>query len=319
MGNDLQVQLMKEFNLRAAALKKSGEEIIELRRQVQLLNNENAKLRSQLEHDEHLANDVRRNPPPAALEKLGSAELALRLQTALQKYHDEKFKSKEAQQRLDEALHEVSRGRGLGRTLEELQRAHQEQNVVLQKLQDENKKIDLYRQTVKSQEKVISKLERILEGSLEEVQGAQRTQVDMDRLKTENVRLREQCANVAARRRYQEGGEDDAVELRRQTKAKDEEIARLEALVFDLQGGNPTTRKDAAESQVKLGDLEAEKFQWKQRCEAVEQRLHTMERQLSENSRHYGQQISDLKLEIAKREARVLELELTLKDLQEAS
>merc|ERR1719214_387379 len=121
-----------------------------------------------------------------------------------------------------------------------------QQNTELQRLQEENKKIELYRQTVKSQEKVISKLEKVLEGSLDEVQKAQRAQVDMERLKTENVRLREQCANLAARRKYQEGGEEDLFELRQQIKAKDEEIGRLEALVSDLQaiGGRKVDRNN---------------------------------------------------------------------------
>merc|ERR1712185_230127 len=104
-------------------------------------------------------------------------------------YREEKAKSKELQRRLDEAMKEVARGQGLQRTLDELERSHMQQNMELQRLQDENKKLEIYRQTVKSQEKVISKLEKVLEGSLDEVQKAQRTQVDMERLKTENVRL----------------------------------------------------------------------------------------------------------------------------------
>ena len=52
---------------------------------------------------------VRKNPPSDAtfFDSLSSAELSLRLQTALQKYRDEKAKATEMGQRLEEALREV--------------------------------------------------------------------------------------------------------------------------------------------------------------------------------------------------------------------
>merc|ERR1711977_763169 len=175
-------------------------------------------------------------------------------------------------------MKEVARGQSLERTLDELERSHMQQNTELQRLQEENRKIETYRQTVKSQEKVISKLEKVLEGSLDEVQKAQRTQVDMERLKTENVRLREQCANLAARRKYQEGSEEDLLELRQQIKSKDEEITRLEALVSDLQviGTKGASQKRDRDAEMKMDDLEAEKVEWQQKCQRLEQRLQMM-------------------------------------------
>ncbi|CAJ1460770.1 unnamed protein product [Effrenium voratum] len=52
LHHELSVQLSKEFNLRAAALKRAGEEIVGLRRQVQLLKNENKSLRTQIEEED---------------------------------------------------------------------------------------------------------------------------------------------------------------------------------------------------------------------------------------------------------------------------
>lgn len=51
LNQDLSIQLMREFNLRASALKSAGEEIVELRRAVQLLQNENSKLKMQIEEE----------------------------------------------------------------------------------------------------------------------------------------------------------------------------------------------------------------------------------------------------------------------------
>merc|ERR1711959_870140 len=84
---------------------------------------------------------------------------------------------------------------------EELENAHLQQNRELQRLQEENKKVEGYRQAAKTQEKVIAELERILESSLQEVQKAQRVQVDVEKLKTDNLRLREKCAHLISKRR----------------------------------------------------------------------------------------------------------------------
>ncbi|CAE7268124.1 CCDC33 [Symbiodinium natans] len=226
LNHELSVQLSKEFNLRAAALKRAGEEIVTLRRQVQLLKNENRSLRAQVEDEEKLVQEVQQRPPPEGLEKLSAAELAGKLQRTLEKYREEKAKASELTRRMEDALKEVSRARGLERSLEELQQVHLEQNRELQRLQDEGRKLDTYRQTAKTQEKVISKLEKILESSLQEVQKAQKVQVDIERLKTENLKLRERCSSLLTRKK--EAGDDEAQELRQRLAEKDAEIVRLQ-------------------------------------------------------------------------------------------
>jgi len=310
LNHDLSVQLMKEFNLRAGSLKQAGQEIVDLRRQVQLLTNENNKLRMQIEDEERLAEQIRKNPPThdtSMFDSLNSAELSLRLQTALQKYRDEKTKSYEMTQRLEAALKEVARGRGLQKHLDELEKAHLEMAGFLQKVQTENQKIDLYRKTAKSQEKVIAKLERVLEGSLDEVNKAQEAQIELERLKTENIRMREKCSNLVTRRKFEVGNED-VQELQEDVRKKGEEVKRLQALVDDLsmQSG-PKPVKSA-----KLDELEGEKLEWKQKCGAMENRLKTMELQLIENSKQYGRELSTLKVQIAKKDSLILQLQIRL-------
>mmetsp|Transcript_28443 Transcript_28443/g.75354 ORF Transcript_28443/g.75354 Transcript_28443/m.75354 type:complete len:277 (-) Transcript_28443:80-910(-) len=268
-----------------------------------------------------LAEDVRHKPPPEGLDSLTSAELAARLQRALEKYREEKTKGVELNRRLEEALKDASRGRGLERSLDELERAHLEQNRELQRLQDENKKMDAYRQTTKTQEKVIAKLEKILEGSLQEVQKAQRVQVDVERLKTENLRLREKCAHLVARRKYEAGGDVDVEDLQRQVANKGDEVMRLQALVRDLQraAGRRADMEKAASPELarerqNLEDQEAKRLEWEQRCQAAEHRLQMLQHQLTESSKKYGSEISALRVEVAKRDARILELEFLLRD-----
>lgn len=203
----------------------------------------------------------------------------------------------------------------------QLENAHVQQNRELQRLQEENKKIESYRQAAKTQEKVIAKLEKILEGSLQEVQKAQRVQVDMERLKTENLRLREKCTQLAARRRGAVAGEEDAEEVRRQIAEKDHEIARLESIVRELRAGrsvsSPTpgpASSELAVEQKRLSGLEDARLEWEQRCVAAEHRLSMLQQQLTESSKRYGGEITALQVDVAKRDAKILELEHLLKD-----
>merc|ERR1712087_77605 len=237
-------------------------------------------------------------------------------QRALEKYRNERAKGVELTRRVEETLKEVARGRGLARALEDLEKAHLEQNREIQRLQEENRKIDTYRETTKTQEKVIAKLEKILENSLQEVQKAQRVQVDVERLKTENLRLRERCAHLVARRKYESGGAEEADDLQRQIAAKDDEIARLEVVVRDLQGGQQSGAepRELTNERQRLAELEATRLDWEQRCTAAEHRLQMLQQQLGDSSKRYGGEISNLQVEIAKRDARIVELEYLLKE-----
>lgn len=363
LNHELSVQLSKEFNLRAAALKRAGEEIVALRRQVQVLKNENKSLRSQIEDEERLAEEVQHRPPPEGLEKMSAAELANQLVRTLEKYREEKAKGAELARRMEDALKELNRARGLERSLDELQQVHLEQNRELQRLQEEGKKLETYRQTAKTQEKVISKLEKILENSLQEVQKAQKVQVDIERLKTENLKLRERCTTLLTRKR-QDLGSDEAQELRQSLAQKDAEISRLQKLAAELKAqhaapaapaatahavrhATPVESGDdfrkplaniapvlpvamqeqtqplpsfqapsqvlSAEEQEQLAHVEAKRFEWEQRCVAAEQRLQMLQQQLTESSKRYGSDISSLEVEIAKKDARIKELEFLMK------
>eukprot|EP00928_Gymnodinium_smaydae_P030459 TRINITY_DN22650_c0_g1_i2.p1 TRINITY_DN22650_c0_g1~~TRINITY_DN22650_c0_g1_i2.p1 ORF type:complete len:1049 (-),score=304.06 TRINITY_DN22650_c0_g1_i2:54-3200(-) len=324
LNHDVSVHLAKEFNMRAAALKRAGEEIVGLRRQIQILEENNTQLKAQVDDEERLAEEVLRKPPPEGLDKLSSVELASKLHRALERYREEKARGTELSRRLEEVLREAARGRGLERALEQLEQAHLEQNRELQRWQEEGKKAETYRQTTRAQEKVITKLERILEGSLQEVQKAQRVQVDVERLKTENLRLRERQAQLVAARgagaamtgvsgvSTSAGGTDRAAD-----------VAHLETVVRDLQRQLQQQRSAvegsaAAESATQLdggsADLERERLEWEQRCTAAEQRWRMLQQQLTDSSRRYGAEIATLKVEVAKRDASIKELEYLLKE-----
>ncbi|CAJ1460771.1 unnamed protein product [Effrenium voratum] len=271
----------------------------------------------------------------------------MKLQRTVEKYREEKAKAAELGRRMEDVLKEVNRSRGLERSLEELQQVHLEQNRELQRLQEEGRKLDTYRQTAKTQEKVISKLEKILESSLQEVQKAQKVQVDIERLKTENLKLRERCTSLLTRKRQELGGEE-AQELKQRLAQKDAEIDRLKSMAAELKTGvvprashasyildevpessaaDPVEKPHAqpahaalsAEEQEQLAHVEAKRFEWEQRCLAAEQRLQMLQQQLTDSSKRYGSDISTLEVEIAKKDARIKELEFLMRQHEAGS
>lgn len=186
----------------------------------------------------------------------------------------------------------MGQGRELQRIVETMEEAHLRQAAELQRLQAENGKLDLYRESSKNQEKVIGKLERVLEKSLDEVQKAKQAEAELERLKMENARLRARVSDLTVRQQYHGGmSVDEEQELRAQLAAKAEEIRRLEDLVNqDRPAADP---------------LEAE-------LSVLRTRLEATEAQLRDNSRQFGKEISLLQVEVAKKDAQIMELEMRL-------
>lgn len=56
-------------------------------------------------------------------------------------------------------------------------------------MQQEIQKTQLYKETIKKQEKVIAKLEKLIETSLKDTQKARGAQLDLEQLRTENFNL----------------------------------------------------------------------------------------------------------------------------------
>uniref|UniRef100_A0A0G4HXT2 Uncharacterized protein n=1 Tax=Chromera velia CCMP2878 TaxID=1169474 RepID=A0A0G4HXT2_9ALVE len=312
LDHGLSLELTKEFSLRAAALRKAGEEIAELQRQNSLLRSENARLKKEVQEEKAAAEEALKGPGGGdqdggetikALETLDSESLCLKLRQVLIRYRQEKAKSEEMKQRLQTALKEISRTRGLQRQLEEMENAHMEQSAQLQELREEQTRLHLYKQTARSQEKVIKKLERVLETSLGEVQRAQQLELEMERLKSENFSANEKVRALLVKKKYAEGMGDDVKELKHQLKEKDLEVKRLERLVKEFEA-----RGARGGSGVEIERLQEEKLQWELKCEQMDQRILALERELTEQAKKFGREISGLQLDVAKKDAQILQL-----------
>lgn len=64
-------------------------------------------------------------------------------------------------------------------------------------MQQEISKTQLYKDTIKKQEKVISKLEKLMETTLKDTQKARNSLLELEQLKTENINLQKQLKQIA--------------------------------------------------------------------------------------------------------------------------
>jgi hypothetical protein len=72
---------------------------------------------------------------------------------------------------------------------ENLQHAHSDKARKLVELKKEIAKINLYKDTIRKQEKVIAKLEALLEKTLKDTQRAREGMLELENLRTENIEL----------------------------------------------------------------------------------------------------------------------------------
>lgn len=104
-----------------------------------------------------------------------------------------------------------------------LQKAHAEQAAFIQSFQSEKAKVDAYKTTISMQEKVIYKLEHIVDAKLKEIcrqqaADAQAARRQIDQLKTESAQA---VGSLAAELKYHE------VELRAQEdRLRDSQVAK---------------------------------------------------------------------------------------------
>lgn len=134
------------------------------------------------------------------------------------------------------------------------------------------------------------------------MEGAQKSKIEQEKLRTQVVRLQEQCASLAvwAGDRKDSTFDTGAVDPRI-VQVKDDEIARLQALVHDLE------LKDQRSSEKHWAHEAADS---EQKCQQLQMRCNALERELRDHGKRYAKELSALKMELAKKDARLLELEM---------
>jgi hypothetical protein len=259
-------RLMRENDDKSDALKLTGAEILDLRRQIKLVSSENVilKQKSQEQEDKDLANLIGRE-----VEMMSNNELKNKIIKLSQMYHHSRIKIEELEKLLKTAQEDVSEGWKYKREMERLEEQHNKMNQQVRKMKEQVEGVKKYKDTIKKQELVISKLENILHITVQETKQAREASLELERLRTENMELKRRL------------GTNQGYPGNNQQAQK--EINRLERIVNETYGGNGGN-----------GDWEVEKMKLEIELNKAELRVETMQQQMDDHTRKYAKEISHL-------------------------
>eukprot|EP00741_Cyanophora_paradoxa_P023034 tig00021534_g22244.t1 len=166
-------RLLREGDIVRQAVRKCGAEIVELRRQIAALQGENTELKRTLastkadaEHQKRLG-DLRATDA-TDLDTLDRDALLARCRAAIERLTLERGRSEDLAAHLARAKQDAWAKGELEKRYAELSAAHQAQAAYIQRLQGEMEKVEKFKSTIRNQEKVIEKLEQVMEQHLQQ-------------------------------------------------------------------------------------------------------------------------------------------------------
>jgi hypothetical protein len=178
-------RLQLELEEARIIIKKCGLEIVELRQHQQRLLADKAELIARVESDSKAVQDL---PTDNALVSLDRAELEQRFKMLSEAYKREKSASAELVGRMKTLHKESLKNKDAATKLAQLEDAHMAQAKTMQQLQEQNGKLALYVQATRDQEKVIERLEDVMEKTLVEARQGRDIKAERDMLHTEILR-----------------------------------------------------------------------------------------------------------------------------------
>jgi hypothetical protein len=288
---ELLQRMMKDVDDKTESLKLSGAEIVELRKQIKLLQSENTILRKSLGQEEQMQVEAL---VTQEIHTMSLPELKSKIVKLAQAYRGERMRNEEFEKALKQAQNEISNARKTANELEQLHKAHEDNEVKFIALQKETQKIGLYRETIKKQEEVIVKMEGLLKKTMNESERQKECLMEMDVLKMENTKLQRELKDYVVTNDVTVIGKGN-VELE---KAR-AELKRLQLLASELRSDLRSKRPMTGERK----ELQSEMLQMEVKCHKADARIKTLEEELEINAKNYAKEISALKLILAEKQA----------------
>lgn len=273
-------RFMLEYEDKLKIFKSTSNQINELRKQIQLFEAEEEKLRRRLTMEKRIETIT---PLRKELEDLSEQELRVKLIRVAQAYKEEREKNKEFEKAMQNAQMELVKVRKLQKEYDALSVEHLKKNKELSEMQDEIAKYQMYKETVAKQEKVIAKLETNLEKCVDYGEKYNRLIENIGAIERENVELQKEIENQM--RNFEESNGDGKLA---------EEVDRLEKirnqLKQELANKRPISRQRAEISDKKM-ELEVTLQNLKERARALENELH-------KNNKKYADEIVNLRQDL---------------------
>ena len=268
-------RLLKEVDKRSEAIRTCGVEIVQLRRQNKQLegerNDAQRALKEMQAQESREVEELAKNVD--TIQSATPQELARQLVSLSAKYKAERERNNQMLLKLKKLYQQASEVRHSKAHYEKLEKAHQAQAQYIQKLQQENQKIEVYKATIRTQEKVVAKLEELIESKLRGRKGDANSTTF--RLKQEVARLTER--NNELEKKLFAGGADGTIAVER-VQELEEQLRQLRA-----RGGMRAALNHEGSAETHMQKDSA---------------ISALEAQLVENAKGFAKQISDLKIQV---------------------
>jgi hypothetical protein len=269
-------RLMKEYDEKTDNLKILGTEITELRRELKLEMSENSMLKKRLAHEEKLEIHKMVTKEMATM---SPEELRSKLVKISQAYKEERNRNEEFEKAIKAAHRDMIEVRKTQKKFDDLQKVHTEKSKKLLAMQHELKKISLYRDTIKKQEKNILKLESLLENTMKDTEKASKQVIDLEKIKSDNLELQEKLRQKVYGRKENEEVEKYRDEVRKLERIKHE-------IVEELKYKRPTSAKGQ--------NLDQQNFDLEVQLKKAEARVESLQSELNKSAKRYSEEISQL-------------------------
>ncbi|XP_060742549.1 coiled-coil domain-containing protein 33 [Tachysurus vachellii] len=256
----------KELENYRSAMCKMAEDILSLRSQVASLEEQNSQLRSELSMNQELGRTLLDDTD---IDVMTKAEIVDRIISLKCKLASESSKAADQREKIQQLQNELIRKNDSEKELVRLQRVHQQQQAVLQRYQGQIKKLSILEATIRQQEKVIERMEKVLSTKLRErnKENAGRKKKVLKEKDSEESRMREIESILAT------------------------ENSRLRAELERLrQQPQPIIIQQPAQQHFP----DNEKLRLLDQLERAEACIRTLSKQLEENARKWGKEKQDM-------------------------
>ncbi|XP_039551165.1 coiled-coil domain-containing protein 33 isoform X1 [Pimephales promelas] len=259
-----------------AAMHKMADDIVGLRSQVSGLESENRRLRHDLSRHQDLGQSLLDDTDVDIMTK---TEITDRIASLKFKLSSESSKAAAQKDRIQQLQNELIRKNDIEKEFVQLQRAHQQQQAALKRYQARGSKITLLEDTVRQQDKVIEKMEKILDANLKEINKvhSEKKRTAVKQKDEEQLKSREIESVLAA------------------------ENSRLRA-ELDRQHNLPPPIIIQPPVQSHQPFSDSEKLELLTQLARAEGRIQTLEQQLKENSRQWGKEKQDMLIRLSEYE-----------------
>ena len=326
-------QYLGEADERMDALRACGHEIVALRQQVRDLGERNQALVAALDEYRARESQLFEAAQHGSLAAMPDAEVRALLKKCASAYQAEKKRRHALEEQMRADRQQLDARALLERNFQKLTHAHTEQAAFVQRLQEENGKLDRFKTTIKNQEQIIARLEEMLEAAArrqkEAAAGAAAgaaTGARVRELEEANAALRAELKAAALFPPIVVQGDDEfhvreitddlrarlaeQVELTEAARGgggggsgggDSDEVERLRAQVAELQrqlaadGSRPGTGASASSSTTSSSGGNMELVALEERCKALES-------ELGDAARRNAKVASELKTRLMRKE-----------------